>query len=141
MLTRLGSCRAEGVDVSSIPSISSLSTEEWRRLYEREGRVDLWLEDEFNAGSRLIVSPQHNCLSIVKSRMDTPACQPAISGACMGDAVFLRSTVLPHAVMGTPRWPALNVPQTIGVESFRCVLPNQLLLRKQSTDKLLQKSS
>ncbi len=55
------------MDVSSIPSISSLSTEEWRRQYERDGRVDLWLEDEFNAGSRLIVSLQPACLGLGKN--------------------------------------------------------------------------
>lgn len=37
-------------------SISRLSTAEWRAKYETDGMVDLWLEDEFNAGSRLIVS-------------------------------------------------------------------------------------
>jgi len=33
-----------------------MSTAEWRAKYETNGMVDLWLEDEFNAGSRLIVS-------------------------------------------------------------------------------------
>ena len=38
-------------------SIASLSNEEWRRRYMREdGTVDVFVEDEFNAGSRLIVS-------------------------------------------------------------------------------------
>ncbi len=44
------------MDTSGIPSISSTSTAEWRAQHERDGRVDLWLEDEFNAGSRLVVS-------------------------------------------------------------------------------------
>eukprot|EP00775_Hariotina_reticulata_P010368 gene10368-10526_t len=35
-------------------SISRMSTAEWRAKYESDGMVDLWLEDEFNAGSRLI---------------------------------------------------------------------------------------
>ncbi len=48
--------RAASVDTSGIPSISSTSTAEWRAQHERDGRVDLWLEDEFNAGSRLVVS-------------------------------------------------------------------------------------
>jgi ferredoxin len=34
-------------------SISSLSTEEWRARYEQGGAVDLWVEEEFNSGSRL----------------------------------------------------------------------------------------
>lgn len=38
------------------PSIHSLSTEEWRRLYEPDGYVDLWVEEEFNSGSRIVVS-------------------------------------------------------------------------------------
>lgn len=38
-------------------SISSLTTEQWRAKYEnKDGAVDLWLEDEYNAGSRLVVS-------------------------------------------------------------------------------------
>ncbi|KAK9824561.1 hypothetical protein WJX72_011315 [[Myrmecia] bisecta] len=35
-------------------SISSLSTEEWRKRYEQDGYVDLWVEEEFNSGSRLV---------------------------------------------------------------------------------------
>ena len=35
-------------------SIHSLSTEEWRRRYEKDGTIDLWVEEEFNAGSRLV---------------------------------------------------------------------------------------
>lgn len=34
--------------------LSSLSTEEWRAKYEPDGCVDLWVEEEFNAGSRLV---------------------------------------------------------------------------------------
>jgi ferredoxin len=45
-------------DASTTPqaqSIASMTTAEWRARYEREdGTVDLWLEDEFNAGSRLV---------------------------------------------------------------------------------------
>ncbi len=37
-------------------SYASLTTEEWRALYEKDGCVDLWVEEEFNSGSRLIVS-------------------------------------------------------------------------------------
>jgi hypothetical protein len=53
--------RDEGDDssdeASSRPqSIASLTTDEWRELYEREGRVDLWVKEEFNSGSRLVVS-------------------------------------------------------------------------------------
>ena len=44
------------MNISGIPSIASMSTAEWREQHERDGRVDLWLEDEFNAGSRLVVS-------------------------------------------------------------------------------------
>lgn len=36
-------------------SYASLSTEEWRALYEKDGAVDLWVEEEFNSGSRLVV--------------------------------------------------------------------------------------
>eukprot|EP00884_Botryococcus_braunii_P005473 jgi/Botrbrau1/14927/Bobra.0018s0031.1 len=35
-------------------SIHSLTTEEWRNLYEPDGYIDLWVEEEFNAGSRLV---------------------------------------------------------------------------------------
>ena len=37
------------------PSISSLSTDAWRSKYEKDGTVDLWMEEEFNSGSRLVV--------------------------------------------------------------------------------------
>ena len=39
-------------------SIHSMTTHEWRERYERDGGVDLWLEEEFNAGSRLKVGHQ-----------------------------------------------------------------------------------
>lgn len=35
-------------------SIHSMTTEEWRRRYEQDGAVDLWVEEEFNSGSRLV---------------------------------------------------------------------------------------
>ncbi|PNH12374.1 Ferredoxin-A [Tetrabaena socialis] len=38
----------------SIPSIHSMTTDEWRSRFEKDGTNDLWLEDEFNAGSRLM---------------------------------------------------------------------------------------
>lgn len=39
-----------------LKSYASLSTEEWRELYEKDGCVDLWVQEEFNSGSRLVVS-------------------------------------------------------------------------------------
>ena len=33
-----------------------MTTNEWREAYEQEGCVDLWVEEEFNSGSRLMVS-------------------------------------------------------------------------------------
>lgn len=44
-----------GGDEARPPSIHSMTTAEWRALYEKDGTNDLWLEDEFNAGSRLVV--------------------------------------------------------------------------------------
>lgn len=32
-----------------------MSTDQWRAAYERNGHVDLWVEEEFNSGSRLVV--------------------------------------------------------------------------------------
>lgn len=47
----------DGVGAAPRPqSYASLSTAEWRALYEKDGYVDLWVEEEFNSGSRLIVS-------------------------------------------------------------------------------------
>ncbi len=61
------------------PSIHSMTTAEWRAMYEKEdGTVDLWMEDEFNAGSRLVVS-RHTRAALANSRVlsagtgDTPA--------------------------------------------------------------------
>ena len=39
---------------STIPLRNTLSTAEWRARYEADGCVDLWVEEEFNAGSRLV---------------------------------------------------------------------------------------
>jgi ferredoxin len=36
-------------------SIHSMTTEAWRSRFEKDGTVDLWMEEEFNAGSRLVV--------------------------------------------------------------------------------------
>lgn len=41
-------------DIAPAESIHSMTTAEWREKYERDGYVDLWLEEEFNAGSRLM---------------------------------------------------------------------------------------
>lgn len=45
----------EQAGVPGLRSIASMSTEEWRAAYERDGHVDLWVEEEFNSGSRLVV--------------------------------------------------------------------------------------
>lgn len=58
-----------------IPSIASMTTAEWRAKYEKDGTVDLWLEEEFNAGSRLVVS---------EGRM---AWRGACTCACLGGRV------------------------------------------------------
>lgn len=33
--------------------IHSMTTAEWRERYEKDGTIDLWVEEEYNAGSRL----------------------------------------------------------------------------------------
>lgn len=43
-----------GPSGEQLRSISSMTTEEWRALYENDGAVDLWVEEEFNSGSRLV---------------------------------------------------------------------------------------
>ena len=35
-------------------SVSTMTTAEWRQTYEADGCVDLWVEEEFNSGSRLV---------------------------------------------------------------------------------------
>lgn len=35
-------------------SIATLTTEEWRAKYEKDGRVDVWVQEEFNAASRVV---------------------------------------------------------------------------------------
>lgn len=47
-----------GQSGEQLRSISTMTTEEWRALYENDGAVDLWVEEEFNSGSRLVV---HGC--------------------------------------------------------------------------------
>lgn len=45
----------ENEDGSYGKRIHSLTTAEWRERYEKDGMVDLWVEEEYNAGSRLTV--------------------------------------------------------------------------------------
>lgn len=52
----------------SIKSIHSMSTEEWRNQYEKDGMVDLWVEEEFNAGSRLKVLPMTSSLTCTREQ-------------------------------------------------------------------------
>lgn len=51
-----GSSDEDNDDDNALPpqSIATMTTEEWRAKYEKEGRVDLWAEEEFNAASRLV---------------------------------------------------------------------------------------
>lgn len=43
--------------VEKLSSIHSMTTEQWEAKYMKaDGTVDLWMEEEFNAGSRLVVS-------------------------------------------------------------------------------------
>jgi hypothetical protein len=44
-----------GAEGARPPSIARMTTAEWRAKYEADGTVDLFVEEEFNAGSRLIV--------------------------------------------------------------------------------------
>lgn len=43
-------------------SIHEMTTDEWQQAYEADGYVDLWVQEEFNSGSRLVVRPctQHH---------------------------------------------------------------------------------
>jgi hypothetical protein len=70
--------RGEGEASTSAPqSIARMSTEEWRTKYEQDGTVDLWLEDEFNAGSRLVVRhtrPSRPHTTIHSQSASRPAC-------------------------------------------------------------------
>ena len=36
-------------------SIHSMTTEAWQEEFEADGYVDLWVQEEFNSGSRLVV--------------------------------------------------------------------------------------
>uniref|UniRef100_A0A7S0RV51 2Fe-2S ferredoxin-type domain-containing protein n=1 Tax=Pyramimonas obovata TaxID=1411642 RepID=A0A7S0RV51_9CHLO len=45
--------RLEEGETGTLESIAPMTTEEWRKTYENEEGVDLWVEDDFNAPSRL----------------------------------------------------------------------------------------
>eukprot|EP01024_Parvocaulis_polyphysoides_P039231 TRINITY_DN3540_c1_g2_i3.p1 TRINITY_DN3540_c1_g2~~TRINITY_DN3540_c1_g2_i3.p1 ORF type:complete len:297 (-),score=26.27 TRINITY_DN3540_c1_g2_i3:674-1564(-) len=45
--------QSNGIEVHEMQSIHDMTTKEWQQKYMKDGTVDLWLEDEFNAGSRL----------------------------------------------------------------------------------------
>lgn len=61
-----------------LESIHSMTTTEWRAKYEKDGTVDLWVEEEFNAGSRLVVSSGHRGTHVLKLEA-TESKQPVIS--------------------------------------------------------------
>jgi len=55
----IGSDLDEGTEfdaesASSNESIATMSTAEWREKYEKDGTVDLWVKEEFNAASRVV---------------------------------------------------------------------------------------
>lgn len=50
--------KQEHSPASSGKSIHTMTTAEWRAAHEETGGVDLWVEEEFNAGSRLKVLPR-----------------------------------------------------------------------------------
>ena len=55
----IGSDLDEGTEfdaesASSNESIATMSTAEWREKFEKDGTVDLWVKEEFNAASRLV---------------------------------------------------------------------------------------
>lgn len=49
-----GLSSADDGDAPPLKSINTMTTAEWRAAYEADGTVDLWVEEEFNAGSRLV---------------------------------------------------------------------------------------
>ena len=57
-LTIGGTLRSGGDEeaqrAAPLESIACMSTVDWRKKYEPDGRVDLWVEEEFNSGSRLV---------------------------------------------------------------------------------------
>ena len=58
-------------------SIHSMTTDAWQQTYEADGYVDLWVQEEFNSGSRLVVrSPSHLPLAL--------ACMLALSARHTG---------------------------------------------------------
>lgn len=59
MHTRVQHYLQEAATVADGPSTSGkrhkLTTEQWRQMYEKDGTVDLFLQDDFNAGVRMVV--------------------------------------------------------------------------------------
>ena len=55
-------------------SIHSMTTEEWQQAYEADGFVDLWVQEEFNSGSRLVVRPRQSASPTSRHTRWTP-CQ------------------------------------------------------------------
>jgi hypothetical protein len=55
---------AEAPSTSSSGYQRRMTTEQWRQQYESDGTVDLFLNDDFNAGAKLIVSAAWSSSSI-----------------------------------------------------------------------------
>ena len=99
--------------------LSALSTEEWRAKYEPDGCVDLWVEEEFNAGSRLVGGRAAHLLG------------PAAAGAGSGEGRVLerKAPVATHTVKifhkATAQTVEVAVPEdryVLWVSSFLFVL-------------------
>jgi len=59
-------------------SIATMSTEQWRQQFERNGKVDLWVQEEFNAASRLVGGRAVHFGGVAGSRSgEGPACSDA----------------------------------------------------------------
>lgn len=47
--------------------MSSMNTEEWAEKYAFDGCVDLWVEEEFNAGSRIVVGTEISQTALLRN--------------------------------------------------------------------------
>lgn len=73
-------------------SLSKLTNKEWKEKYEIDGCVDLWVEEEFNAGSRLVVMNTVVHLVLFWQPMTTSTClwPECEKGHCSGGMELIK---------------------------------------------------
>jgi hypothetical protein len=94
---------------AEVPSTSSsgyqrrMTTEQWRQTYEKDGTVDLFLNDDFNAGAKLIVSSASRQLGTQQqTTCSIVTCSTKVPESGAGGLLHSQCSCLPSAQLAAP---------------------------------------